>query len=619
MAVKIRTTKNVMKKAGQLRRSQTVTTFGCGSIVDFPRLSGIMSGIDSWFPGAPPEEVKIYQHDLEQMLGKDFFVQVSSPDHAGEYSFGLPVFRFPRMYYCPKCHMLDRYNWIRKQINNTTEYNSDLYCKNCSTSKNPVKLIPSRFIVSCLNGHIDDFPYAWWVHRKKGMCENPILSLEYKGTTGGLDSIHISCKCGAHSTMEGCMNNDAFLGLKCRGTMPWLGLNEEKKWYTDPEECHAQLRTLQRSENNVYYPVNQSALTIPPWSDNIHKVINKYRPYLELILSDDDEDNVSILLHNHFKMKADEYKCSEDIFIKEVFRNFRGEENAQEITEQTLRINEYKAFCLSDVDNDYFKTVTTNTPSSFSSLIAQVKLVKRLREVMVLQGFRRILPSYETDETKRKELGIFDREFAPISRQPKNWLPAIELFGEGIFIQFNEEAVCDWENRNASRYLEMSKRLEQNWIGNDMFSQNSPRFVFLHTFAHLLIRQLASQCGYATASLKEKIYSTYEGTGEPMCGILIYTAATDSDGSLGGLVREGNSDRLENTIHALLQEASWCSNDPVCIDSKSQGFNSLNYASCHACLLLPETSCESVNCLLDRASVVGTPDDKSIAFFKDFI
>ena len=119
----------------------------------------------------------------------------------------------------------------------------------------------------------------------------------------------------AHSTMEGCMNNDAFLGLKCRGTMPWLGLNEEKKWYTDPEECHAQLRTLQRSANNVYYPVNQSALTTT-LSDNIHKVINKYRPYLELILSDDDEDNVSILLHNHFKMKADEYKCSKIFLLK---------------------------------------------------------------------------------------------------------------------------------------------------------------------------------------------------------------------------------------------------------------------------------------------------------------
>ena len=104
-----------------------------------------------------------------------------------------------------------------------------------------------------------------------------------------------------------------------------------------------------------------------------------------------------------------------------------------------------------------------------------------------------------------------------------------------------------------------------------------------------------------------------------MCGILIYTAATDSDGSLGGLAREGKGDKLNNTILEMLNDASWCSTDPICIESKSQGFMSLNYSACHACTLLPETSCECVNILLDRASVVGLPDNHKIGFMSDLI
>ena len=79
------------------------------------------------------------------------------------------------------------------------------------------------------------------------------------------------------------------------------------------------------------------------------------------------------------------------------------------------------------------------------------------------------------------------------------------------------------------------------------------------------------------------------------------------------------SDRMQTTFENTLQESTWCSNDPLCIESTSQGYMGLNYAACHACSLLPETSCEAMNCLIDRASVVGTPDNRDIAYFKDII
>jgi|LSQX01.1.fsa_nt_gb hypothetical protein len=615
--------KNNYKKTGELRRSQTITTFGSGAVVDFPRMSGIMAGIDSWRVNTLLEqkESKIHERNLEKMLGKEFFYQVSSPESESGFSFGIPVYRFPTMYYCPKCNRLDRYKNIRMSVNsNTSEYNSDLYCNVCSTAQHKIKLIPSRFVIACLNGHIEDFPYSWWIHKNKPMCDNPQLFLKYEGATGGLDSIHVWCKCGAHANMAGCMGQEAFKGLKCRGTMPWLGFDKASRgWYRDPDDCHAQLRVLQRSANNVYYSVNQSALTIPPWSTKVHAVMNRYNYILDDIFGEEDQEFMLIRLKKHYEKYVDEYKCEEETFINEAFKVYGDEDEDEGITEKTLRMEEYKAFCMGDRDEEYFKTQSADVPNDFEELISQIKLVKRLREVVVLQGFRRILPSYETDEDERKKLGVFDREFAPISRQPLNWLPAIELYGEGIFIQFKEDAIKNWEAKNFERYQEMADRLDYSWIGKEMFNADSPRFVFLHTFAHLLIRQLTAQCGYATASLKEKIYSTYTNTNYEMCGILIYTSATDTDGSLGGLVREGDSKRIKNTIKALLQEASWCSNDPICIESKSQGYKGLNYAACHACALLPETSCEVANCLLDRASVTGTPEEPNIAFFKDLI
>ena len=139
----------------------------------------------------------------------------------------------------------------------------------------------------------------------------------------------------------------------------------------------------------------------------------------------------------------------------------------------------------------------------------------------------------------------------------------------------------------------------------------SPQYVMLHTFVHLLIRQISNECGYSAASLSEKIYSTFteEENNEEMMGVLIYLSTSDSDGSLGGLVNVvDNIELMDNVLKNMLREAKWCSGDPICSLSEHQGYNSLNYAACHACTLLPETSCEFRNLFLDRISIVGNSD-----------
>ena len=186
------------------------------------------------------------------------------------------------------------------------------------------------------------------------------------------------------------------------------------------------------------------------------------------------------------------------------------------------------------------------------------------------------------------------------------------MLGEGIFIKLREDILDAWETANENYYEPMRLRLEESNLECDNFS---PRYVLLHTLSHLLIRQLSVECGYSGASIKERIYSTYPDSNLKMAGILLYTSSSDSDGSLGGLVRNALPETFERIFRNLLQEASWCASDPICTESKAQGYDSLNYAACHACTLLPETSCEIRNCLLDRGAVVGSLSDRSRGFF----
>jgi hypothetical protein len=168
----------------------------------------------------------------------------------------------------------------------------------------------------------------------------------------------------------------------------------------------------------------------------------------------------------------------------------------------------------------------------------------------------------------------------------------------------------------VERIAELSRRYNRRRLERGLAERPvAPKYVLLHTFAHLLITQLAFDCGYGSASLRERIYCDIDDPSRPMEGILIYTASGDSEGTLGGLVRQGEPDRLPGIILHALSRAQWCSSDPVCIESTGQGSDNANLAACHGCVLVPETSCEQGNRLLDRGIVIGTPSQPDIGYF----
>lgn len=580
------------KVVGKVRQSQAITTFGIGSMVDFINHTVMVRGLDAW-DWYQDENFQIRNASLENLLGVSYFVKpkISVKDFAWqEDKPDIPAEVFPKWLYCTQCQSLQKAtprNFVKGKFK--------CFSQNCQGNS---LLVPSRFVLVCPNGHIEDFPYSWWVHEAQGKvcnCENPSsFRMYYVGNKTDMDSLFIECQsCGEKRSMKGASARFAFSKFPCSGNRPWLD---------DSVECHAgdekkfmQMRI--RNESSVYFPCTVSALSIPPWSSKVAKELIKYIELLKGMVEINEDLKQGIV--NKAKGKP-EFSHIEESEIRSILEKLINCRNEKETLPEIMK-DEYSAIlsAASISENDDLVCHDEEVSAEYTHIIDRVISIDRLTEVTAMVGFSRLTANQ----------GIDDKNLVPISRIKKDWLPGIEQKGEGIFIKFNQQILDKWSEKYGKRYKEMGERLNQSIFRNDRFS---PQYVFLHTFAHLFIRELSNLCGYSSASIKERIYSTYQGDSKIMSGILIYTSTSDSDGSLGGLTEQAKPNNFNRLLKSLHERGKWCSSDPVCYNSKEQGFMSLNYAACFACTLLPETSCEFKNALLDRCSVCGKPDDEEL-------
>ena len=227
---------------------------------------------------------------------------------------------------------------------------------------------------------------------------------------------------------------------------------------------------------------------------------------------------------------------------------------------------------------------------------------------MALVGYSRLFsPEPDAENTEK---------IVKLNSNSKNkWLPAVEIHGEGIFLELNKNSVKQWIEQDAVKQRSDNYRTyyaeychERGW---EEFQDKNGEYVLLHTLAHLLIKQMALSSGYASASIKERIYSD-----EDMCGILLYTGAADKEGSLGGLVELGKINKFEQLLVQALENAQVCTTDPECFE-KEPAPDHLNGAACHSCCMISETSCECGNRLLDRALLIPLYRNEGIGFFKN--
>ncbi|MEU0210072.1 DUF1998 domain-containing protein [Streptomyces canus] len=593
-----------LPRRGAVRRAQAITTYGVGSLVAVDQESFIVSGLDGadehW---SSDESPRIHERRLARLLDVQHFrLPPASEDTSRD---GIRVRRFPLMHSCPECNDLRRHR----------DFNPPAGRSVCGTCE--ADLVPSRFVIACEAGHLDDFPYWHWVHRaagggakSAGQCGGT-LKMRTSGRSSSLRSILVSCTCGVPEvSMEGSFRKSALkdLGLRCRGTRPWLGTS------VPAHACGMTPRTLQRGSSAVWQPVLKSALSIPPWSDGRADPLAEHWPRLRGLDSREEVAGaLKFLFDGESPVPLDEVMALLDAEREE---DPSGEDGPTfDHRYRALRNKEYDRLCAGNDERERSRDeqFICETPLGDTSVlhplgVTSPMLVKKLREVRALKAFTRLADPDAATEPHE----------VPLSDSPLQWLPAMEVRGEGVFLRLDEERLGSWEKAPAvaarvERMRTAHQRVMEQRAGDPSRvppSPATPRMVLLHTLAHVLINEWSLEAGYPAAALRERLYAA-----DDMAGVLVYTATSDSAGSLGGLVAQGEPDLLDRTIRSAVHRAEWCSSDPLCVESEASGTGGTNLAACHACVMLPETSCEHNNILLDRALLVGTPDDPHVGFF----
>lgn len=605
-----------------IRRNQLISPFGIGAMVDFRGDESLMTaGLDEW-PLAReecPADWLVREERLEARLRVTHFrlpPEHREPgqgiQHANQF---IPFVRFPRWHYCPRrgaMEFLPLYGGREK-----CRCRPGLDCFSIPERRRPY-LIPMRFVAVCPKGHIEDFPFMQWVHRTGSWDATHKLRMLAGRSSASLSGIKIACNCGKTESMTGSFNFDVDnggalhrIGHDCSGHMPWIGTSDGV-----PGHCGQFLRVLQRGASNVYFPVTHSSIYIPLWGEHANRTINKLlempKVWESLIAGLDEGKYIQKV---RCEVIAMNYHVDAEELRSAAQRKLDGEEadSSAPRSEEEFRRQEYDALREGRGGEATALQVEIRSAREYGEelrrLLDRTGLVRKLRETRVLSGFSRLLP---VDDPANADL-------LPVSESDTiSWLPATVVYGEGIFIEFNSDRLTAWTNTPgvAERIAELSRHYNRRRLERGLAERTiAPKYVLLHTFAHLLITQLAFDCGYGSASLRERIYCDADDPLRPMQGILIYTASGDSEGTLGGLVRQGEPDRLPAIIFRALSRAQWCSSDPVCIESAGQGSDNANLAACHGCVLVPETSCEQGNRLLDRGILIGTPRIPEVGYF----
>ncbi len=609
------------RRVGELRPSQILFSFGVGSIIDLPNLSVMVMGLDDW-EAARAEEIgeerllMAVQSLLGQQVGK-LLAPPIPPENSGSFmgqfdemaTIGVPVAVFPRWLLCPSCRLLApilsglfelRIDLVRPERNKYVH-------ANCSRARKPPAVVPARFLVACEDGHLDDFPWIEFVHGGPTDCRARLRLYEL-GASGEAADVQILCE-----TCKKSERMTAAFGKEGKARMGGCGGRRPHLKDTAENGCERQMEAILLGASNSWFPLTLSALSIPTAVDRLEQLVQEHWAILEKATS---REIVKFARETGQLRAFSQYSDAE---IWEAIERKRSQTGDTETQAESLKTPEWQVFSTPDasLNSADFQLTSVEPPSQYASLIEKVVLVERIREVRALVGFTRI----ESPNDYGGVVHVAEERRAPLCRTDPRWVPASEVRGEGVFIQFAEGAVADWTAGVAALdedFLEAHRqwRRARNLIPPEA-RYPGVRFVLLHSFAHALMRQLSLECGYTAASIRERIYSASPSQDDgPMAAVLLYTGAPDSEGTLGGLVSLGESNVLGRLIDQALGDTELCASDPLCSEHDPvRGGLTLHAAACHACLFAPETSCESGNKYLDRSVLVRTFNRKDASFF----
>ena len=600
-----------------VRLSHLLRDCSVGAVVRGPDSLMVVQDIRTWDrPGGDPLEREIrYVDRVRSALGIEHVLCAPprATERGGTVVGWVPALRFPTWMRCTTCNLMYTAPWRRTRgkpdDGGDTEAGGAGNAGECSECGGTLEQAP--WVLVHEDGYLADVPWHDLAHGgtrnpEQRQCgrdwTQPYLKLDETGT----DRRILCTRCGSHEKFPS--------GALPR--IPFPPFTWQQPWMREPPAQSPEVPAwlMEINDVRVHSPMTRTALVIPPESRIRRGTVTD-----RLYGSSRSQRRIRnarkhLARRGAVKQVASEYGCTPD----QIERAMKAIDDGyplygESITVANLLADEFQALSgeIPELreDEDFVtehhtrewkalgRTLHDGTVPRVVHAVSNVIAVNRLKEVMVFSGFKR-----GSDE---------GRLTPPDITGESDWLPAIELYGEGIFFTLDEATLQRWEDGQEIRQrADAFSRRYVRRVGQgipELEVEVTPRFLLCHTLAHLVIHQLDAEAGYPAASLKERIYCA---TGEaPMAGVLIYVAVPDEEGSLGGLMELAKPERFLRLLTGAFEAATWCSLDPVCAEQEGHGPDLLNRAACHACALVPETSCAYGNVLLDRVFVKGASPD----------
>ena len=670
-------------KVGSARPTTLLYTYGPGAIIDLPHFTVMPTGLDDWeriWRRRAADPVIVHAPRLletvQLMLGhqvgelRRFPWQPPRPGARRDGDdLGVPARVFPQWMRCTGCDLLAPLSRFVNGYHNTHPFRPDqavfehidcpgrprragadqgrkgAHAPARRRGRRRSPCVPARYLLVCPSGHLDEFPYDWWVHEGAHCTKAAHPELAMSDTSQRGATAFISCRaCGARRGMSQAQGEEGRQRLpRCRGRHPHLGIFAEGG-------CQAEPRVMLVGASNLWFAATQSIIDMPRLDpaevkrDRVEVLRRGVGSWREKIGTDTD------ILRMRLEMAGSQAAALCDLSDPELLEllsalDVPGESDDDRLKRREswdpvdLLVPEWN-YLLTEPPGDHHEDRDSGLVISPRGLgedvpagVSRVLAVDRLRKVNAVLGFTRVDDYDRVDDSEAR--------LVPLARSGRpTWVPATEDRGEGIFIQLDEAAVARWEARVLNSEVWAKHRAAHRRNFERRFSETAkqvspderlapPRYWLIHTLAHALIRQMAMSSGYGAASISERLYA-WRATEqrEAAAGMLLTTTASDSDGTLGGLVSLSEPGRLAGILDQALRAMTRCSSDPVCarrVPEEPEDF--LHGAACHCCTMVSETSCERANRFLDRRFVVPLPDTDAgsglgstsdLAFFPGF-
>lgn len=610
-----------------LRPSQLVLGFGPGAMVDLPTRSVVIGGLDlwhmrergSWRPIHEPRAAAVLEALLRGngRLADGVRLTLRTPPAHDENRTGpgeppgIEARIFPAWFVARDAE--EAGDVRRRRLVRWRDLNPRGRAELIDDDGRRLAVTPIRFVAGCHKGHLQDIDWAYAVHVDlPGRCVQP-LWLEERGTSGDPASTRIVCGCGAALSLRDAQADGRF--GKCRGRRPWLP--------TDDADCGENLRFLTRTATNAYFPQVLTVISLPAGEDELTRLVEAHMDAIDWVTT---EAEMAIARRANPALRAALAGWSDaDIVARVAQLRSTGHQTlakAPKVAEFDLLASGLPAIGSDTPDARLFARTLTRAEWDGDrprlSPIAAAVAVHRLREVACLYGFTRFEAAPTAIDGDLEELYIAV-EGAALAVDLE-WLPAVEQLGEGIFLRFDPQAIRSWLTRPAvavrgEALLSGWDRWRSGQAYGDKLRFPGLAYYAMHGFSHALMTEIALDCGYPATALKERLYAIVDEDSERF-GLLLYTASTGTQGTLGGLVAV--LPRLGAIAERALDRLALCSGDPICAEHDPDAHadeRALSGAACHSCLLVAETSCEARNLYLDRALTAPTVLTDAAALF----